>query len=183
MYVFWERGYQGASVAELTTAMNIGSPSLYAAFGSKESLFREAVALYRATAGALTATALAEEATARAAIEVTLRSNAAAYLRPGRPPGCLMVLAGVNCPHQGIRDFLADCRRQGRELVRQRLRRGITEGDLPAGVDVDAMATVYTAVLSSLSVEARDGATEADLTAIIGGALAAWPSYVTFESG
>jgi AcrR family transcriptional regulator len=178
MYVFWERGYEGASMAELTAAMNIGSPSLYAAFGSKQALFREAVALYRATAGALTARVLAGEGTAYAAVEEMLEGNAAAYVRPDNPPGCLLVLAGVNCARQDIQEFLADSRRRGRELLRQRLCRGISEGDLPADADVEAMSTFYTAVLSSLSLAARDGATGAELTAIVDGALAAWPSYL-----
>lgn len=178
MHVFWERGYEGASMAELTAAMNIGSPSLYAAFGSKQALFREAVALYRTTAGALTARALASHGSAHAAVEEMLRGNAASYVRPGNPPGCLMVLAGINCAHQEIQDFLADSRRRGHELLRQRLRRGISEGDLPVGTDVEAMATFYTAILGSLSLAARNGATEAELTAIVDGALAAWPSYL-----
>lgn len=175
MRLFWERGYEGASMADLTAVMDIGSPSLYAAFGSKEALFREAVALYRGTAGGFTGRALASGATARGAVESALRGNAAAYLEPGHPRGCLVVLAAFNCSDQGVREHLADARRHGRELIRQRLRRGVEDGDLVVGADVDAMATFYTAVLSSLSLEARDGATAADLDAIVDGAMAAWP--------
>lgn len=179
MYVFWEHGYEGASLADLTEAMNIGSPSLYAAFGNKEALFRDAVALYGATAGNRTARALSDEPTARAAIEAMLRGNAEDYLLPGRPPGCMLVVTACICTSQGIRDFLAERRRHGRDLVKQRLRRGIDDGDLPDGVDVDSMATFYTAVLNSLSMQARDGATTDEMTAIVDGAMAVWITYVT----
>jgi AcrR family transcriptional regulator len=179
MYVFWERGYEGASLADLTEAMAIGSPSLYAAFGSKEALFRDAIALYGATVGSRTARALSDEHTARAAIEAMLRGNAEDYLRPGRPPGCMLVVTVCNCSHQGIRGFLAERRKHGRDLIKQRLRRGVDDGDLPPGVDVESMATFYTAVLNSLSMQARDGATAQEMTAIVGGAMAAWISYLT----
>ena len=178
MLLFWERGYDAASMVDLTSAMRIGSPSLYAAFGSKEALFREAVTLYGATAGSLTTQVLAEEPTAREAIEAMLRGNAADYLRPGRPTGCMAVLAAINCSHPGIRAYMADRRRAGRELIQQRLRRGIDDGDLPAGVDVNAMATFYNATLISLSLLARDDATATDLTAVVNGAMATWPNYI-----
>ncbi|PRY38780.1 TetR family transcriptional regulator [Umezawaea tangerina] len=175
MRLFWERGYEGASMAELTAVMEIGSPSLYAAFGSKEALFREAVELYRGTAGSLTGRALASGGTAREAVERALRDNAASYAEHGHPKGCLVVLAAFNCSNQAVRDHLADARRQGRDQIRQRLLRGVAEGDVPAGVDVDGLATFYTAVLSSLSLEARDGATARELGAVVDGAMAAWP--------
>jgi len=178
MVLFWEHGYDCASLTDLTAAMGIGSPSLYAAFGSKEALFREAVTLYGATAGSLTSRVLAEEPTARAAIEAMLRGNAEDYLRPGHPAGCMSVFGAFNSAHPGIRDFMSEVRRRGRELVRQRLRRGVDEGDLPAGARIDAMAAFYNAALMSLSLVARDGATAADLTAVADGALAAWDSFL-----
>lgn len=178
MLLFWERGYDGTSMADLTAGMRIGSPSLYAAFGNKQALFLQAVALYGATAGSLTTRVLSEEPTARAAVEAMLRGNAADYLRPGRPRGCMAVLAAINCSDPGIRAHMADRRRAGQELVRQRLRRGIGDGDLPAGVDVDAMAAFYNATLMSLSLLARDGATATDLTAVADGAMAAWAAYI-----
>ncbi|UGT63462.1 TetR/AcrR family transcriptional regulator [Nocardia asteroides] len=106
--VFWEHGYEGTSLADLTTAMGIASPSLYAAFGSKEALFREAVELYGATYGGYTERALREEPTARASIEAMLRDNAAAYTAPELPHGCMIVLAGstYTTRNTAVRDFL-----------------------------------------------------------------------------
>lgn len=182
MLLFWENGYECTSMAELTAAMGIGSPSLYAAFGSKETLFREALALYGATYGSLTTRVLAEEPTARAAVEAMLRGNAADYLRPDRPTGCMAVLSALNCSHPDVRGFMVDRRREARELIRRRLRRAIEHGELPAAADIEAMAAFYHATLMSLSLLARDGATETELTAVADGAMAAWPGYLASAS-
>ena len=92
MEVFWAKGFDGASLADLRAAMGINSPSLYAAFGSKEGLFREAVALYGVTEGTEIWTALPQAPTAREAIERFLRASAVSFTRPDRPAGCLVVL-------------------------------------------------------------------------------------------
>src|SRR5918996_4164529 len=94
MEVFWAKGYDGASLSDLTAAMGINSPSLYAAFGSKEGLFREAVALYGATEGTEIWEALPQAPTAREAIERFLRASALSFTRPDRPAGCLVVPGG-----------------------------------------------------------------------------------------
>ncbi|MBF6482277.1 TetR/AcrR family transcriptional regulator, partial [Nocardia cyriacigeorgica] len=114
MEVFWEHGYEGASMTDLTSAMGINSPSLYAAFGGKEALFREAIELYGRTEGGLTARALREEPTARAAIEAMLRDNAVAYTAPDKPHGCMVVLAGstYTTRTESVREFLIDMRKQ-----------------------------------------------------------------------
>lgn len=176
MEVFWRRGYQGASMTELTTAMGIGSPSLYAAFTSKEALFREAVDLYNTTEGLAPQQALSGPGGARQAIEAMLRHNARAYTDPANPTGCLVVLAAIG----GLPDsdevsrFLAQCRQRDIDEVRRRIDRGVTEGDLPATVDRDALARFVGAVVQGMSVQARDGATEADLNGIVDCAIAAW---------
>ncbi|MEV6253031.1 TetR/AcrR family transcriptional regulator [Nocardia sp. NPDC051929] len=178
MEVFWEHGYEGASMNDLTAAMGINSPSLYAAFGGKEALFRAAVDLYGHTDGGYTARALREEPTARAAIEAMLRDNAVAYTEENKPHGCMVVLAGstYTTRNTGIRDFLIDKRRATTEDIRRRLERGVTEGDLPPGTDSAALAAFYTTVLYGLSIHARDGAALPELTASIDCAMAAWPA-------
>lgn len=180
MQVFWERGYEGASLSDLTAAMGINSPSLYATFGSKAALFREAVALYDATEGAVTERALRDGATARASVEAMLRANAAAYCDPDKPSGCMIVLAATNCTveNDAIRAFLAGSRRDTQAQLRRRLERGVAEGDLPAGADTASLAAFYAAVLWGLSIEARDGASRAQLTAIVDQAMAGWDALV-----
>jgi AcrR family transcriptional regulator len=176
MAVFWARGYEGTSMADLTAAMGINSPSLYAAFGCKEALFREAVALYRATDGAPTQRALAEGATARAAIEAMLRDNVVAFSRPDKPGGCFVVLGATNCApeNEAVRDHLADHRKTTRADIERRLERGIADGDLPAGTDTAALASFYATVLQGLSIQARDGASRAALSSVVDCAMEAW---------
>lgn len=178
MEVFWEHGYEGTSMSDLTAAMGINSPSLYAAFGSKEELFRAAVDLYGDSDGGYTDRALREEPTARAAVEAMLRDNAAAYTEEGKPRGCMVVLAGATYTTRstGVRDFLVEKRRETTDEIRARLDRGVAEGDLPARVDTAALATFYTTVLYGLSIQARDGAGLDELNGSIDVAMAAWPS-------
>jgi AcrR family transcriptional regulator len=176
MEVFWRRGYEGAAVSDLTRAMGINAPSLYAAFGCKEALFREAVALYNATDGAMTDRALEAAPTARQAVEDMLRVNAAAYANPRRPPGCMVTLAAnIGTPEGAeVREFLAQCREEGEDALERRLARGVAEGDLPESTDIAALAAFYYTVLQGLSIQARDGASRKALSAIVDCAMAAW---------
>jgi AcrR family transcriptional regulator len=180
MEVFWERGYEGASLGDLTAAMGINRPSLYAAFGCKEALFREAVALYDAVEGVATERALQDPPTARAAVEAMLRDSVAAYVAPDKPPGCMIVLGALlGTPEtKAVRDFLAQSRRRTQDALRRRMKRGIADGDVPKGTDVGAVAAFYTTVLQGLSIQARDGASHASLRAIVEGAMAAWDVLV-----
>ncbi|NNH71133.1 TetR/AcrR family transcriptional regulator [Nocardia uniformis] len=178
MEVFWEHGFEGASMSDLTAAMGINSPSLYAAFGGKEALFRAAIELYGRTEGSLTARALREEPTARASIEAMLRDNAVAYTAEDKPHGCMVVLAGsaYTTRNTAIRDFLIEARRGTTEDIRLRLERGVTDGDLPAGTDIAGLAAFYTTVLYGLSIQARDGVCYEDLLRSIDTAMSAWPA-------
>ncbi|MFI9510360.1 TetR/AcrR family transcriptional regulator [Nocardia sp. NPDC052566] len=178
MEVFWEHGFEGSSMSDLTSAMGINSPSLYAAFGGKEALFRESVSLYGQTDGGYTSRALREKSTARASIEAMLRDNAAAYTTADTPRGCMVVLAGSTYTDRstGIRDFLAEMRRETADHIRQRLDRGVAEGDLAPGADTAALANFYATVLYGLSIQARDGAELTELNQSIDCAMTAWPA-------
>lgn len=178
MTLFWSHGYEGASLGDLTAAMGINKPSLYAAFGCKEELFREAVAFYDASEGAVLQQALETAPTARAAVEALLRVNADAYAHPKKPRGCMIVLSSlVGAPeNEELRRFLAKLRRQGEDDLRRRIERGRAEGDVPPGADPRRLARFYTTVLQGLSVQARDGASRKALNAIVDDAMAAWDS-------
>lgn len=180
MEVFWLHGYEGTSLSQLTEAMDINAPSLYAAFGSKEELFREAVELYAATEGALAQSMLTDARTARDAVAGMLRANVADYADPANPPGCMIVLAATTgtVGNAGVRDYLAGVRRDSEAAVRSRLERGVADGDLPAGIDVTALAAFVTTVQQGLSIQARDGATRATLDAVVDHALAGWDQLV-----
>ncbi|MEV6901990.1 TetR/AcrR family transcriptional regulator [Amycolatopsis sp. NPDC051372] len=185
MFVFWERGYEGASLADLTGAMGINPPSLYAAFGGKEALFREAVEQYSATYGSHTPRALAEEPTARAAVEAMLRDNVRVYVDPAHPTGCMVVLAATNCSpaNRPVCELLGEARAHVRDLIRTRLRRGVEAGELPETTDVEALGGYYATVLFGLSVQARDGAGLPELTAVIDTALTCWPENPGNDTG
>lgn len=180
METFWERGYDGTSIGDLTEALDIRPPSLYAAFGSKEALFREAVALYEEAEGEPTMRALRDGATARAAIENMLRANVISITDPGKPTGCMIVLAATtHTPSTaGIRDFLAEARRFTIGTIRERLARGKADGDVPRDTDIDAVATYIGSVHHGNSLLARDGVSRAELLAVVDRTMAGWEGMV-----
>ncbi|AZO43346.1 TetR/AcrR family transcriptional regulator [Mesorhizobium sp. M7D.F.Ca.US.005.01.1.1] len=176
MEVFWARGYEGASMSELTAAMGINSPSLYAAFGSKEALFLEATELYSRTEGADIWLALEEAPTARLAIEQFLCLTAKAYAQTDRPQGCLVALGALHqdSSRGAICDDLRRRRAENHSALQKRLERGVAEGELPADFDASAVATFFATVQHGMSIQARDGASYAALLATVAGAMAAW---------
>jgi AcrR family transcriptional regulator len=182
MHLFWARGYEGTSLAELQHVMgDISAPSFYAAFGSKQSLFREAVALYNSTQGAPMVNALAKGVTARAAIEGLLRAAVRSFCQAGAPRGCFIVLGAVNCTaaNKPVETFMQQQRDFRERVIRARLERGVAEGDVPAGADVSALGMFYTTIVNGLSVQARDGASRKTLNGIVNCAIAAWDALVS----
>mgnify|MGYP001044660518 CR=1 FL=1 len=180
METFWRLGYEGASMAALTEAMGINSPSLYAAFGSKEALFREAVELYLASESSSGQAILDGEKTAREAFHAILRHTIEKLVRPDMPHGCLLVLGDSNATPQnsGIRTYLCQCRRDSQAMLEARLKRGVRDGDIPAGADIANIAAYYMTMTQGLSLRARDGASRAALMRIADAAMAGWDALV-----
>ena len=172
---FWARGYEGVAMSDLVAALGIASARIYAAFGSKEALFREAVELYESGEGAFAVRALAAPLTVRDAVARMLEAAVLLYTRAGQPQGCMVVTAATNtsADNDGIRDWLAQHRRDRTEAVIDRLRVAQQSGELNAETDVQALGDCYAALLHGLSVQARDGVPAARLLALIKPALVA----------
>jgi len=172
--LFWSRGYDAVSIADLTSALGISAPSLYAAFSNKRALFFEAVQHYQDAYGI----SLAPDLPARDAVDRLMRDAAAAYTDPGRPPGCLVVSGAVNTNAESAEVAAALARRRKglQSAIVRRLRRGLRDGELPAGTDAVGLAAFYTATIQGMSQRARDGASRHELQAIAAAAMHDWPA-------
>ncbi|MEU7058351.1 TetR/AcrR family transcriptional regulator [Streptomyces sp. NPDC046197] len=175
LLAFWEHGYEATSVSDLTRAMGIGTPSLYAAFGDKQALFAEVVREYDDRYGCFGDRALAEEPTARAAVERTLREAAVAYTAPGHPHGCLVVHAATNCTTPEVEQSLRERRIAGIAAFESRMKDAIAMGELPPDTDAGALARYVGAIIQGMSQQARDGASREELEALAEIAMAVWP--------
>ena len=176
MDIFWAQGYEGTSMTDLTTAMNVASPSIYACFGSKESLFRQAIEMYAELEGAVPLRALKDAPTAREGVAAMLGANADSFADPAKPPGCMIVLAAVagTTKNDEVRELLLQGRQKMRNLFQHRLEQGVKDGDVPATADVDRIAGFYNTVLQGMSIQSRDGATREELQSTIDCAMQAW---------
>ena len=175
MRVFWKRGYQGASLPELTRAMGINRPSMYAAFGNKEALFHQALDRYVEKNGSVIREALALP-TARKTVE-RLLEWAVGRAVPGRIPGRLLVQGALACGEgaSSIRAELALRRGKMELLLRQRFERAVAEGDLPRDTDPTALAKYIATFQQGLAVQHAGGASCEELLAAVDIALRAWP--------
>lgn len=172
--VFWEKGYEGASLTDLTDAMGVTRPSLYAAFGNKEELFKRALDLYENEKLAYIRNAL-EAPTARGVAQRMLEG--AIEINTGECPGCLRVIAAVSCNNENspIRQDVKARTQSSRQAIVERMQRAIDEGDFTVPVDAEAMTGYLIAVLQGIAVQARERASPAELGKIAEATLTVWP--------
>lgn len=177
MKLFWEQGYEGTSFDQLTQAMAISPSSFYNSFGSKEQLYNEATVAYLNMSEGWFAGSLFGTADTRDAFKKLLDATVLAFTRKGHPTGCMISLAGTHLPPglASVRETMAGHRASAEELMAQRLRKGVEDGDLPADTDVPALAAFYNSVTRGMAVQARDGGGPQKLKAIAGVAMRAWP--------
>jgi AcrR family transcriptional regulator len=174
--VFWSKGYEGASLSDLTDAMGITRPSLYAAFGNKEALFRKALDLYEREKLAYIGEAL-QAPTSRQVAERLLRGALKLQTSECEPRGCMRVLSSVSCSPEAdsIRAHLIERRQSSQLALCQRMQQAKDEGDLPVGTDVDGLCAYLGAILQGMSVQAGSGATRPQLEALVETSLMMWP--------
>jgi AcrR family transcriptional regulator len=176
--VFWSKGYEGASMAELTESMGITKPSLYAAFGNKESLFNKALDLYEREKLAYMGQAL-EAATARGVAERLLRGalEMQTGAANGDPCGCLSVIVSVACGSEAesIQEQVHERGAAAKRALLDRFERARAEGDLPADTDIAGLTAYLTAVMQGMAVQAGAGASHAELDRLVETSLGLWP--------
>jgi AcrR family transcriptional regulator len=177
MRLFWAKGYEGTSVADLTETLRISRPSLYAAFGDKQSLFRAALERYAAGPAGYVAAALAQP-TACEVAEHLLRGAADLQASSSNPGGCLTVSGAIACGDEAepVRQALNAHRTAGVALLRRRFEQAKAEHDLPKDSDPAALARFVAAVVYGMAVLASGGASRKELEQVIRTAMKAWPA-------
>ncbi|MFB5078237.1 TetR/AcrR family transcriptional regulator [Raoultella sp. C349492] len=175
--LFWRQGYEGTSMSDLVAELGIASARIYKAFGSKEQLFREAIADYENQEGGFADRAFAAEGNVREAIKTLLMDAVRLYCQPDLPQGCMVVAsaASVSVENNDIKTWLAQHRLQRTQQIIDRLRQAVHSGELPATTDADSIGDYFAAFLHGLSVQARDGVAESRLLAAANVALTALP--------
>jgi AcrR family transcriptional regulator len=175
--VFWARGYEGATLPELTRAMGINRPSLYAAFGNKEQLFRRAIDRYQTGPQSFVAEALTKP-TARAVAEALLAGFVRMQRDRSGSRGCIIVSGALACGEEAepVRRELARLRQATVAALRERFERAVREADLPGGTDCGALARYVATVLNGLAVQAASGATKEELRQVAALAMRSWPA-------
>ena len=184
MRLFWAHGYEATSIAELTSRMGITPPSLYAAFGDKRRLFREAVHRYLGGVAAV-AHNISAAPTAWAAARDLLTAAAVGDTGADTPPGCLLASSIVSSAAAAadVREELAVLRRAIEAALRSRIERDVAEGLMPASADADMLAGHAFAVIQGMSTLAKDGADRRKLLKIVEATMACWPTPGQAEGG
>ncbi|MBI3523809.1 MAG: TetR/AcrR family transcriptional regulator [Betaproteobacteria bacterium] len=175
--LFWRHGYGGVSIGQLTAAMGISPPSLYAAFGSKETLYREAVALYLDRYGGFMSGLLDDRRAAREAVERALQEVARQFGHADHAPGCMVSCAELQAApdNAALVMEMAKLRQSAQCALHGRLEAARTSGEIPPTTDTASLAAYYAMVIQGMAVQARDGAKTALLKRLAVLAMQAWP--------
>ncbi len=184
--LFWTKGFAATSIADLTQAMGIGAPSLYAAFQSKEALYAEALRHYMETNEAYVWAGFGSATTARAAVQSLLMDSAAALTGcvVDIPRGCMVTLSSVGSEgHAELGDLVQSARGITLERLRSRLDQAVAEGEIPASTDLHALARFVQTLQNGMSILARDGASRAELEAVTDVAMAGWDARTAVREG
>lgn len=182
MHLFWRHGYEATSLGRLKKAMGgIGPASFYAAFGSKEALFREALALYIDTHGRVTRPLRDEAIPPRDAVERTLRQSVRMQTDPAHPTGCMVALSvGVGGPENAdLQAMLRNERLANRNAILRCVERAVAGGELSSETDAAGLAAMFDGLLVGMSVQARDGVSADAMEAAVTKAFAAWDACAT----
>jgi AcrR family transcriptional regulator len=176
LHLFWSKGYEGTSLTDLTEAMGITRPSLYAAFGNKEQLFRQALDLYEREKMAYVGEAL-EQPTARGVAQWLLEGALCTCTGEKEPRGCLRVISSTACGNEAecIREEVNKRGKVVQEAFVARMQRAIDEGDFDRPTSAEAITKYLIAVLQGIAVQAGAGSTHAELKAVVEQTLAMWP--------
>lgn len=177
MHLFWQKGYSATSISDLTEVMQIGSPSLYAAFGSKEALYAEALGHYRSSYESVVWGRFFTVATARAAVAAFLHDSATGLSRT--PNGCMVTLSAVGGEgYAELGALVASARKVTLERLKARLEQGVAAGEIGNSVDIHALARFVQTVQSGMAILARDGADAGELEAVAETAMMGWDARV-----
>jgi AcrR family transcriptional regulator len=184
MKLFWVKGYEATSITDLTTALGIGTTSLYAAFGSKDQLYAEALKLYATSYEHLVLGRFRIAPTAREAAFAYLWDSAAAMTGSdcSLPRGCMVTLGTVGGDeHAEVGALMRATRGGAYEVLKARLEKAIGDGELPKSVSIEYLARYLQTVQSGMAIRARDGATREELQSVAQMAMASWDSIVQHE--
>jgi AcrR family transcriptional regulator len=164
MLLFWERGYEGTSMADLTQAMGLNPSSIYAAFGDKHGLFQLAVKRYMEMRAQYAGKAL-EEPTLKKVVRALFDNTVAFLTTPGHPPTCMTLAGAVGCSLDAspARDLMTEIRKQNQVALRQRLLKARKSGELSRDIDVDDYTRYLSTIMAGLSIQAANGSTKAEL--------------------
>jgi len=176
---FWQHGYDGSSIADLTAAMGITPQSLYAAFGSKAELYRETLDQYRRMPRPEPGNPFQDKIDTVTAFERFLTNSAKIFTAPEHPKGCMISTAVLNCAEENepIAHHVASMRLQTLDIFTARIERGIAEGDIRPEANPRSLARFLGAIVQGMSVQARDGATTDELLALLSHALSELKTY------